>query len=1318
MTEHKNEPLKSVAGRSGRRQIVRGALVLIGGAIASVILFLTIFSTFNISIDASSLRGRIESLALDSIGREVVIEGPLRAKPGLSFTVQLDELHIRNPDNWASSDFIRADKLRASVNVLSLLRGEIHINDVSLSGLSIDLQTDTSGRQNWVLDGDAKASPVASTSNESPQIEIDSLSLRDIQITLSDDRSGDSVALEITDATGRVSDTIGVTGRGTLEGIPFALALETGSISEFLGPSGVWPIDFRAEAVGTTLTVNGAVAEPLTGEGAELDLDVTSSNLTEIEALLGSDLPPFQSFGLKGRFFEQNGTFGVADLEGQLGRTTISGDIRFDTSGLQPKLTGALDIPRIDLTPFSTVLNTGTAISPAVSTIQTKSEDNQRQELDPDAPIFTLDALNAFDADFTLLVREVVDPDLLASNAVLKVAVVNGSMSAPMTATIAGVPFNGELTLETRDETPSLNLSLQSESSDVGDLFAYVARIDGVNGGFESASMSLSSRGATIRSAVESSEFRFSILDAALTYGNNQDEPPIQFTLDSFVLDYPAARDARITANGALLSEPFSLEVNGGTFTENFVAETWPVDLRFTGGGAELTLNGALRDQARGTGTAFEFALAGDTIGALSPWTGISPAATSSYALRGDISMTDDIARIGIDEGRVGASNLTGSLGVLDANTNPLAVIELAVDTIDVVQLTALFPNPSKSETTNPTPSDFTIDVPVLPVGLELDDSNIDISIDRIITKRTEFNDVSLSTQIRDGYVENAPLRAVIGDESLRGVFSADLRREVPEINLVLESSSVDVGLLLDEFGVVDNLPFTVNQLDLDLTLRGSNIRSMLASSELTAGLADGTLQLIDPTTKVVTDVTISTGLIRAAQNQPLEVTFDGYLAEIPVEVAITADSVSSFSEDKESLTADLNVNMLNTTFRFSGEIPLPIEATNLRFALSLEGDRVSDLDPLFKASLPPWGPYSITGAFGSRKGGYFIDNLLLGIGDSSLAGNATLDTTQSPPRFTTTLTAPAIQLDDFTTEGWTASEGDVVAVGDEAATVKEGTEALLSPEVMRSLNGALTIRVEQVLSGSDALGSGTLVADLERGKLSVNPLSINIPGGDLNFAFALEPTSDSVFLNATADIAGFDYGVLARRIDPASTTGGLMSLDMDLQTSGADIQSVMSGSNGYLDLAVWPEDMNAGIFDLWAVNVFTAMLPALDSGASKINCVIGRFGIEDGLMSPTALLIDTSRVQATGEGTINFRENRLSIRASPKSKRPEYFSIKTPVAVRGPFDDFKVQLSPFDLTGTAVRMVTSPVVVTFEHVFKDPQPADGQKACQVAWGR
>ena len=250
-------------------------------------------------------------------------------------------------------------------------------------------------------------------------------------------------------------------------------------------------------------------------------------------------------------------------------------------------------------------------------------------------------------------------------------------------------------------------------------------------------------------------------------------------------------------------------------------------------------------------------------------------------------------------------------------------------------------------------------------------------------------------------------------------------------------------------------------------------------------------------------------------------------------------------------------------------------------------------------------------------------------------------------------------------------------------------------------------------------LGSGKLAAGMEKGRFFVDPLQLNVPGGSVSMAFAFEPTDSDVALEAKAKVEEFDYGILARRIKPESKMGGWLSLEVDLKSRAEDIDTIMHHANGYIDFAIVPKDFEAGLFELWAVNLIAAALPEVDSEkTSVVNCAVFQFDIKDGKMKENAIFADTTKMQVFGKAKADFKTEEVYLGMKPKAKKPEFFSLATPIQVKGTFTDYKIGVQPGGLIGTALRFITSPVIVPIQRVFTERAPADGKAACSAAMQR
>ena len=141
--------------------------------------------------------------------------------------------------------------------------------------------------------------------------------------------------------------------------------------------------------------------------------------------------------------------------------------------------------------------------------------------------------------------------------------------------------------------------------------------------------------------------------------------------------------------------------------------------------------------------------------------------------------------------------------------------------------------------------------------------------------------------------------------------------------------------------------------------------------------------------------------------------------------------------------------------------------------------------------------------------------------------------------------------------------------------------------------------------------------------------------------------------------------------------------------------------------------DLESGIFDLWAVNLFSAVVSEVDKEeTSKVNCIVGQYSLEDGQLREDTMVIDTTRIRVKGKATADFKKEDVYLHLKPSGKRPEFFSLETPIEVKGKFSDFKLRPAAGGLIGSTVRFLTSPVHVPIRRAYSEDLPPEGEDVC------
>ena len=225
------------------------------------------------------------------------------------------------------------------------------------------------------------------------------------------------------------------------------------------------------------------------------------------------------------------------------------------------------------------------------------------------------------------------------------------------------------------------------------------------------------------------------------------------------------------------------------------------------------------------------------------------------------------------------------------------------------------------------------------------------------------------------------------------------------------------------------------------------------------------------------------------------------------------------------------------------------------------------------------------------------------------------------------------------------------------------------------------------------------------------------LPGGSMLVTMSLKPGHEASDATLRIKVENFDVGVLARRSKPDTDMGGRINIDVDLKSSANDLRNILANGHGYVDFSVHPENLRAGVLDLWAVNLISNIAASADKQQSKVECMIGRWSMEDGELKPDVVVLDTSRMRICMDGSVEFKEQAIDLKVRPTAKKPEYFSLATPLDVKGHFSDFELGIQTGGLVGTGLKFISSPLHVPVRRVFKKTLPADGSDICGLPLG-
>jgi len=550
---------------------------------------------------------------------------------------------------------------------------------------------------------------------------------------------------------------------------------------------------------------------------------------------------------------------------------------------------------------------------------------------------------------------------------------------------------------------------------------------------------------------------------------------------------------------------------------------------------------------------------------------------------------------------------------------------------------------------------------------------------------------------------------------NVRGNMAA--RAEIPRVDLSFDIQDINVGAILSTLGIVRGLEATVGDAGFKISLRGGNLKQILKNSTMTFSIKKGKWTFTIPNTKTKIDITHLSGAILVDKGKPVALDVKGFLDDAPLKLKIVGASLLNFVAIPENIPLLIDAELAKMRLHFSSKMALPMSSQNLKMALKLSGDRLDHLNNPLGLKLPAIGPLSLDAKMTVTRKGYDLSRLKIIVGQSQLDGQMSLDLSGDKPRLKASLVSDLIRIDDFVLKKVKPSEKKQAEKAPSQPTSGKELKDILSYDFLSRFDADIRVEAQKVTSLKDDLGSALVVLSLKDTRLKIAPVRINVPGGKVDLGFDYHPTPENVTIHLKATVDKFDFGILARRAKPTTKMGGKFSLNAELRSVTPSLKEMMKTAQGHFSFFLVPKNFSAGILDLWAVNLLSAiMTKATEKDKSKINCLVVGLTMKDGVMEERTIYMDTTKMRIVGKAQIDFKTRKIDVILSPQAKRPEFFSLAVPIMVHGTIDDFKLGVNKIQLISSVVSFITSPLHVPFRRLFSKKVPADGRKACLEAW--
>ena len=1277
------------------RTVLRVLLIAIALAAGAVLLGI-------IPFNAGFARGPIEAAVRDATGLQLSIGDSIMLRLGPTPSITAGGIVYGDRDD---SPLLTIDSLYAKISLIALLRGHIYLRELRARGLRIDYCSrypETAGG------ADEEPKP--------PSIIIDVIELEQIGIRCGPATETDPYRIDLDRLVASAAETedVQLDATGTASGFEFTVKASGGNLDRLLAGAEPFPVHVTLDSAAGSTDIAGHLSVPL---DFDAQLDVELNDVQSFARAFGSNVPPVGALSLSGRVRAQPDAFAFDGFTGWLGESRFAFDATVDAGDERPSIGLNATIEELDLAPVLSDMPTSPSSDP----------DQQDADIDLGAAI---DLLDSFDADMQLVARNVREAPLAFSAFEVAATLSAGLLELQsLTADILDGHVTLAGSLDSQHRCPELTLQVLGESFGLASLNPVLqsnreidGRADKMRFDSTSCGRSLQSHRDSLRAVAEVSGIRAQV-----------DGEPLPIAADRLVITLRPEERSRVQLVGKLADERLEVTMAAGSLIALLGSEPWPLDLDAVSAGGRLRMGGRAGLVSGHPFLDARVIIEAADIGTLRSWTSGSPDAGLPLHVK---------SKLRLDESRFAAEEIAVSLGSSDLSghmrwdhaADP-DVLDLNVHSsyLDLDELgRAAPPEAGDSGSTRPDAGDN----PQKSARITLPPVDFELNLEAVHGGRLDLQDLLVSARLRKGLIDSAKLSVVVEDEIyLHGDLDLDVRQLPAVASLKFSADNLDIGRVFRRLEVDDDLNLRADTLELIVTANGSTPRQLLVNTLVEANLGGFSWNLpressVDESERDL-DLSLDELRLTMAPDRPTTWLSSGRFDDVRVELWMQTPSlVDVLALDELPLT--LIVAAANDVAMFEGTIDRTSEDRFLA-QVRLSGEVIDSANRTL-ADLPsPLADYQLTSTVRVTDDRLELPDLKMRIGSSSASGEITTTLKGERRRVDVMLRSPLLQTDDLlywstnfrnatAADGAPEEEPGETAVADDEPAPDRGVLQMardIITETRERSDLAIDISVDEVHSGEDVFGGGEIHLYVDESAFRLEPIVLNLPGGGVDAAYTTMIDDDRLRADLRVRVDALRYGGLLRLIDHESESRGLIYVDLNLGTNtdwtpdDVPINLLFENAQGSIELAAWPENVEAGLLDLWSANLVLALLPAPSGGeVSRLNCIVSRFDVEAGVMKSRATLLDTTDTIIRGSGTINLKEEQLDLLAGPQAKREKFLSASTPIKVTGSFDDFQIGVEPAGFLGTLTKWYMSLIYVPFKWLTGERFPPDGTPTC------
>jgi AsmA family protein len=420
----------------------------------------------------------------------------------------------------------------------------------------------------------------------------------------------------------------------------------------------------------------------------------------------------------------------------------------------------------------------------------------------------------------------------------------------------------------------------------------------------------------------------------------------------------------------------------------------------------------------------------------------------------------------------------------------------------------------------------------------------------------------------------------------------------------------------------------------------------------------NGTLTFRDPTSSTNLSFVLNTSTAKGEQDI-VELQGKGKFNGMDTKLHLRGGALLALRRADRPYPIKVTLQVGTTKATINGTLLDPLHLKKEKVNFVLEGSDLAQLYPITGVPFPPTPAYALSGYLIHAGGIWTFERIQGTVGKSDLSGDLSVDGSKAPQLITAYLESRSLELKDLS--------------GFIGADLISGPRNKVLPtkpynlEKIRAADVDVRFKGEEIITENLPIEKMDAHLVIKDGQLKLAPLNFKTAGGHLLTEITMDGRGPHIVTHADITVKGLHLDQLLPTSKLTASNPGIMGGRAKIDARGDSLSQMMGTANGEAALIMDGGTISELLLRKSNVDIANSFLVLVRGDTNvPIRCMVANFKAVDGNFKVQDLVLDTPKVNITGDGNVNFADESLHLRLASRSKGFSLVSLRGPILVTG----------------------------------------------------